>query len=69
MKKFAVNAYGDWAHLSTALGVPLSASDAETLARRLFGSNALVTYHTWYPCTEWWEVTVGNDFVADIFPN
>lgn len=68
MKKFAVNAYGNWEDLSTVLGMPANARNAETLTRRLFGSNAIVTHKT-KPSLglEWWEVTIGSEFVADIF--
>lgn len=66
MRKFAVNAYGNWEGLSTVLGMPSNARSAETLARRLFGSNAIVTHHV-RPTMEWWEVSIGGEFVADIF--
>lgn len=68
MKKFAVNAYGKWEDLSTVLGMPLNARSAETLSRRLFGSNAIVTHHVRHSVNmEWWEVSIGGEFVADIF--
>lgn len=70
MRKFTVNAYGQWEDLSTVLGMPTRARSADTLARRLFGSNALVTHHTKPSMRlEWWEVTVGNNFAADILPD
>ena len=67
MQKFVISAFGNWEHLSTVLGMPLNAHSAETLARRVFGSNAIVTHKT-KPSLgmEWWEVTIGDEFVADI---
>ena len=68
MKQFVISAYGNWEHLSTVLGMPLSARSAETLVRREFGKDAIVTHHVRHHLgMEWWEVTVGNEFVADIF--